>query len=365
MMSRPTLYVAITNHGFGHATRTATILAEIQRQCPDVLLILVTHAPRWLLDAYLPGEFIYRPQMLDVGAIQRDSLTIDRTATRQRLQQIQQRQSQLIAAEVNFIRQNRVDLVLADIPPLAAKIAAAADLPCWMWSNFGWDLIYGEWGEAFEDIVEWVHDCFQGCDRLFRLPFHEPMSAFDQIIDVGLTGTAPRWREADLRAKFDLNTAPEQTVLLTFGGLGVSDIPYANLHRFPDWQFITFAASAPDDLPNLVKITIPQIRPLDVMPLCGRVVSKPGYSTFSEACYLDVPIVSLPRSGFAEAPYLLTGLQDYNHHQLLAPGEFTESNWDFLHQPLQPPRSSVPLLKNGKQVIAQTVVEFLRAASAY
>ena len=358
-MSRPTLYVAITNHGFGHTTRSATILAEIQRQCPDVLLILVTHAPRWLLESYLPGDFIYRPRTLDIGVIQSDSLTMDRDATLEAWEQIYTDRHQLIAAEVSFIRQNQVDLVLADIPPLAVKIAEAADLPCWMWSNFGWDLIYEQWGERFEPITEWIRECFQGCDRLFRLPFHEPMSAFDNIVDVGLTGTIPQLSTQELRSKLGIDTAPAQTVLLTFGGLGLAEIPYHHLEKFPDWQFITFAASAPDQIPNLLKITTPSLRPLDLMPLCGRVISKPGYSTFAEACYLDVPVVSLPRSDFAEAQYLLAGLQAYSHHQLLAPGEFSDSNWEFLAQPLQPPRSSPPLAKDGKQVIAKAVVDYL------
>jgi hypothetical protein len=78
-------------------------------------------------------------------------------------------------------------------------------------------------------------------------------------------------------------------VLLTFGGLGLQQIPYENLTHFPDWQFITFDSSAPD-LPNLVKITDHKYRPVDFMPICGRVVSKPGFSTFAEAVKLGVPI---------------------------------------------------------------------------
>ena len=227
-MSRPTLYVAITNHGFGHATRTAAVLATLQQRVPDILLILVTSAPRWLLESYLPGPFIHRPRKLDVGVIQTDGLTMDRPATLAQLQDLLARQRQLVAAEANFIRQNRVDLVLADIPPLATAIAQAAGVPCWMWSNFGWDLIYGDWGEPFAEIVTWVRDCFGQCDRLFRLPFHEPMAAFPQIEDVGLTGGTPHWSIAELRTQFGIATEPDRTVLLTFGGLGLAQLPYAN-----------------------------------------------------------------------------------------------------------------------------------------
>ncbi|MCE2888938.1 MAG: glycosyl transferase, partial [Pseudanabaena sp.] len=74
----PTLYTAITNHGFGHATRTAAVLAELQQRSPDIKLIIATMAPRWLLEEYIEGDFIYHPRVFDVGVIQIDSLQVDR-----------------------------------------------------------------------------------------------------------------------------------------------------------------------------------------------------------------------------------------------------------------------------------------------
>src|SRR4028119_2060702 len=141
-MPRPSIYIAITSHGFGHAVRAASVAAEIQRLCPEILLILVTTAPRWLLDSYIPGDFIHRPRAFDVGVIQSDSLNMDKQATLEKMREIHTQQRSIVAGEVNFIRQNRVGLVLADIPPLAAVIAKSAGIPCWMSSNFGGDFVY-------------------------------------------------------------------------------------------------------------------------------------------------------------------------------------------------------------------------------
>jgi hypothetical protein len=361
-MSRPVLYVAITNHGFGHATRTASVVAEIQRQCPDILVILATSAPRWLLESYLDQDFIHRPRALDLGVVQSDSLTIDRLATLEKLKFIQSQQRSLVASEVNFIQQNRVNLILADIPPLATAIAQAADIPCWMISNFGWDLIYRDWGSEFSEIADWVSQCFARCDRLFRLPFHESMRAFPSIVDVGLTGASPRYPQAELLAKFDLWAGLDRTILLTFGGLGLNQIPYQNLQEFPDWQFITFDRHAPD-LPNLLKITDLNYRPVDFLPLCGRVISKPGYGTFAEACRVGTPVVSLTRSDFAEARFLLEGLQNYSYHQILDPIDFLTNSWEFLHQPLCPPHQAQPLAKDGNVAIAEAVISQLQTSS--
>ncbi|HEY9897240.1 MAG TPA: glycosyl transferase, partial [Candidatus Sericytochromatia bacterium] len=155
-MPRPILYLAITNHGFGHATRAASVAAAIQRLCPDVLLILVTTAPRWLLEAYIQTDFIHRPRAFDVGILQDDSVTMDKPATLERLQQLRAQQNKLIASEVNFIKQNRVGLILADIPPIATLLAKATQVPCWMMSNFGWDFIYRPWGGEFLDMADWI-----------------------------------------------------------------------------------------------------------------------------------------------------------------------------------------------------------------
>ncbi|MBU7587401.1 MAG: glycosyl transferase [Nostoc sp. TH1S01] len=355
-MKRPILYVAITNHGFGHATRTASVAATIQKLCPDVLLIMVTTAPRWLLESYIEGDFIHRPRAFDLGVVQADSLTMDKAATLEKLLDIKKQQNSLIASEVNFIRQNRVDLILADIPFLAPLFAKAADIPCWMMSNFGWDLIYRDWGGDFIAIANWISECYSKCDRLFRLPFYEPMSAFPNITDVGLTGGSPRYSADELRASWSLTALQDKTVLLTFGGLGLQQIPYENLQTFPEWQFITFDKSAPD-LPNLVKINDNKYRPVDFMPICGRVVSKPGYGTFSEATRLDIPLVTIPRDDFAEASYLLEGITNYNYHQIITPAEFFTGDWNFLHELPKPPKQTQKIAKDGNEAIAQAIIK--------
>lgn len=363
-MSPPVLYLAITNHGFGHAVRIATIANQVKKLNPDILIIFVTTAPRWLLESYMDNQdFIYRPRAFDIGVIQSDSITMDLLATRAKIQEFQTRESQIVAGEVNFIHLNQVKLILADIPAMAVKIAESAGIPCWMMSNFGWDFIYRAWGDEFTEIVTWIAERYQKCDRLFRLPMHESMANFPQIEDVGLTGGIPRYLEEDLRSKFNLNKPPEKTVLLTFGGLGLQAIPYQNLARFPDWQFITFAQNAPD-LPNLVKITDNYYRPVDFMPLCGRVVSKPGFSTFAEAMRLEIPIVSLIREGFAESPLLMEGLKKYTYHQVIDAESFFESDWQFLFQELNSPQSSELPNKQGTETIAKAIVNYLSENTA-
>ena len=359
-MSPKTLYVAITNHGFGHATRATAVAATVQQLCPQVKIILATTAPRWLLSSYFDGLYQLREVAIDIGVLQQDSLTMDKAGTLAALNDIRDRQAELVDQEAAFLQSAGVDLVLGDIPPLMAIAAQAANVPCWMMSNFGWDFIYRPWGGEFVAIADWIADCFAQCDRLFRLPFHEPMSAFSHITDVGLTGGIPRLSEAEARSRFQLTAPREKTILLTFGGLGIAGIPYKNLARFPDWQFITFDRAAPE-LPNLRKVNDHTLRPVDFMPFCGRVVSKPGFSTFAEACRLDLPIVTVTRDSFAEGPVLVNAMKQCSYHQVMSPQELAEGTWDFLHAEPSPPLTHQSVSKTGNEEIAGAIAAFLNS----
>ena len=355
----PKLYLAITNHGFGHATRAASVAATLLQQHPDLHIILATTAPQWLLQSYLPSERVsYRPVSFDIGVLQSDSLTMDKAATLEKLKWICDHQDEILVPEIEFIQATGVDLIFGDIPPLVTQLAKAVGIPCWMMSNFGWDYIYRPWGGEFEVIADWIVDCFGDCDRMFRLPFHHAMDGFSHITDVGLTGGTPKLTADELRERYRLTIPDERTVLLTFGGLGLAQIPYQKaLEAYPDWQFITFDRQAPQ-LSNLLKVEDRTLRPVDMMVICDRVVSKPGYSTFAEACCLDRGIVTLPREGFAEAQLLLDGIQRHAHHYIFESSKFFEGDWSFLEQSLQVPAGK-QLAKNGNDTVAAAICQYL------
>jgi hypothetical protein len=357
VMSHPVLYVAITSHGFGHAVRAASVAAAAQALLPELVPIFVTKVPRWLLASYVSGKFLQRDRALDVGVVQSDSLQMDLNATREALQAIRDHEEMIIQEEAEFITSQNARLMIADIPALAGKIAQKAGIPCWSITNFGWDFIYRDWGEGFTDLADWMSEGYASSDRAFRLPMYEPMSAFPNITDVGLTGGVPKWSGQEIREQFGLTQPREKTILLSFGGLGLHKIPYQNLQYFTDWQFITFDQQAPS-YPNLLKVQDYNYRPLDFMPVVGRVISKPGYSTFSEALRVGVPIVSLRREQFAESPLLLRGIENYAYHQILSPDEFFEGEWKFLHESPQPPRSDNSVATDGTEKIASAIVDY-------
>ncbi len=363
-MKFPAIYAAITGHGFGHASRFSCAMAELRRMRPDIEIHINSNQPEWFFRTIIPGEFTLRSVPLDTGVVQRDSLRVDLNRTKEILNEIYKNKKEIIEQESSYVRKNNISLVIGDIPSLCADIAKSAGVECWMSGNFGWDFIYQEW-EGFENITEWFRDSYVRCARLYRLPFHEPMAAFPRIIDVGFSGQHPSKNTETIMR--ELAVEKETCVLLTFGGLGISEIPYQNLRKFdgnilPRRHFLTFDREAPD-MPNLTRLGH-QMRPVDIMPMCERILTKPGYGTFCEAYRTGVPVICVERHNFPETPLLLDGLKSFFHQRIVSEEEFYSDDWSFLAGPLNPParlHGSVdrPPPDDGNRRIALGIAEYL------
>ncbi len=360
-MTQPAIYVAASSHGFGHATRLASVLAHLRAARPDLRLIVSSVAPRWLWESYLPGPLEIRPVALDPGVVQPDSLRIDRRATLRALEDWWAALPGLAEQEARAAREAGARLVLGDIPPSAPEIARRAGLPCWMLGNFDWDFIYRAWGGPFTAFADRVAELQSGAERLFRPPLHTPMPSLERIEEIGLTGGDPRWSAREIRQRWGLVAPRERVLLITFGGLGAACLPYARAAAsLSDWQLVTWDHQAPA-LPNLVRIDDSRWRPVDLMPAAGRLLGKPGYSTFAEALRQDLPIVTLPRPGFAEAEILVEGLRDHGRHQLVDRDSLLAGDWSFLRQPPRPPRRAERFAREGSRQVARAISLALEA----
>jgi hypothetical protein len=295
---------------------------------PKAEIILNTPVPEWLIAVHSEKAISIRRQSLDVGLVQSDSFTTDLEKTLERIHDLQASTPRLIAEEAQWLAAENVDLILADIPPLAGALQAASGLPVWGMSNFGWDFIYAEMGEAFAELVPWSRHFYSQYSGLFRLPFAEAMASFGSAIATSLVVNQPRFDRRQIRER--LNIAPDQKMaLMTFGGLGLGGFPTERVSEQPEWLFVTTDSSAPD-LVNLLKVPSGQWRMIELLSAADLALIKPGYSTVAECCTLGIPTVCLTRPGFAEAELLIAGIRQSLPHQILNGAEFFAEPWGFL-----------------------------------
>jgi hypothetical protein len=348
------VYTCISSHGFGHGSRTAAVLYQLHRLRPDWRLVLSTALPEtFLATAFGPLPVEHRRCQWDVGVLQADALGSDPDATLQALTQLERLLPQQLAAEQAWLAvQAGPVLVLADVPPAAALLAERLDAPLVWLASFGWESIYAPFGPAFAPWARHCLDLYRRGTLLLHCPLALPMDWGIPSRLIGLTAGEPRLEGSRLAQQLELPAERDRCVLLSFGGLGYG-LDAALPARWPEHVFIGHDPALAS-LPNGRRLAA-DVRPLELMGHCGRMITKPGYSSFCEAMTYGVGIHLVRREGFAEAPVLERDLQRHGWHRLLGRGQFDAGDWQ-LDQPLLAPQLG-PLPSGGARQAAECLLE--------
>ena len=352
------IVACISAHGYGHGSRSAAVLAALAARQPDWRLIISSALPRSFLELALGAvAFEHRRCQWDVGVIQADALGSDPAATLAALEDLETRLPPQIETEAAWIEAQRAPaepvLVLGDVPPAAARLARRLDAPLVWLASFGWEAIYGPMGPSFAPWAEASLAAYRQGQLLIHCPLAMPIDWGIPEVQVGLTASTPRLKEGALAAlaqELQLPAERDRCVLISFGGMGL-DLAEAPLQRWPEHVFIGPDAALTRH-PN-GRVLPPGLRPLDLMPLCGRLITKPGYSSFCEALSQQVGIHLVQRDGFAEAAVLQQDLQNHGRHRLLSREAFVGGDWQ-LDQPLLVPRLD-PLPGGGADQAAAAI----------
>ena len=348
------IYACISAHGFGHGSRSAAVLAALQRLRPHWRLVLSTALPpSFLATAFAPLAVQHRPCRWDVGVLQADALGSDPAATLVALEQLEGQLPAQLEREAAWLRaQGEPVLVIGDVPPAAALLAEAVGAPLIWLASFGWDVIYRPFGGPFEAWAEHCLALYRRGDLLLECPLAMPMPWDIPRRRIGLTAGEPRLELEGLMRQLQLPDEPDRCALLTFGGMGLALDP-ALLGLWPQWTFLGHDPALAEA--DNGRVLPAEVRPLELMRHCSRLITKPGYSSFCEAMSQNVGIHLVHRDGFAEAPVLEQALRRHGQHRLLSRADLLAGRWQ-LDQPLLPP-SGQPLPQDGAGSGALAITE--------
>jgi L-arabinokinase len=344
----------ITGHGFGHATRMAAVASALAERVPTVRLSLVTTVPESLLRLNLSLPFRLRPQALDIGVIQHDSLRLDPAESLTAYQRLLERQPTLIEEEAALLRQDGVDAVVADIPPAAFPVARRAGVPGVGISNFSWDWIYADYVRAlpqFGPVLETIRDDYGRADLFLRLPFHGPCDAFKAVRDIPMIARRSRRPREEVRELLGLNGA-RPVILLSFGGFEVQGINFDRVEALDEYFFLV-TQPPPRPIRNVRLVTLGRIKYEDVVAQADAVITKPGYGIVSDCLANRTPVLYTSRGEFAEYPCLVEGLERFGVSAFIENRDLLAGNWrGGLEALLQRPRTWGDLPVNGAEVAA-------------
>ena len=321
----------ITAHGYGHGVRSADIIRAFIRLYPEIDVHVVTTLPEsFLRNRIGSGKISIRVRDFDIGMVQLDSIRVDVAATLEKALAFYAARERLAADEVAFLKEAKINTVVADIPSLPIEAAALAGIHSVAVGNFSWDWIYSEFladDRRWLPIVEMFREQYARTNLLLRLPFHDEMAAFPQKKDIPLVarpGTPCREKLARIT-----NCDPEKKwILLSFTTLDLSDEALFRIEQIEECEFLTV-------LPlewrrsNLHAVAREDVSFSDTLASVDAVISKPGFGILSDCIVNNKPLIYAERTNFREYPVLEASIRKYLKHVHI-------SSEDLYHGNLEP-----------------------------
>ena len=349
----------ISSHGYGHAGRQQALIRSLADA--GLTVHVRSAAPHKFFDG--PG-IIHHSQAYDVGVIQPSALRVDPVATHRAYTALMTERDAIIQAELAYIRQQNIGLIVGDMPPIAFAIAYAAGLPSVAITHFTWDWVYSAYiahEPAFADIVAQIRADYGLASVALRLPFAHEFDMFPHVEDMPLLVNPITRQRPQLEAELDIPPG-QRIALLSMGGHSWDGGDLSALRQQDSWTFLVmpdlFARMA--DWPQIR--CIPDNFPAfhDLIAAADVVIGKAGGSTVSECLAHQTPMLYTLRDDFRENVLLDEALQRYLHSQRLDQQQLLQGDWisqldAFVERPFAWP----DMPADGVQRIHQRVLQAL------
>lgn len=309
----------ITAHGYGHGVRSCDILAALLARHPGVRVTVTTDLPESFLRSRLQnadGHLTVRPGAFDVGMVQKDSIRVDVAATLNAAMELVAQRPKLVRREAEFLREAKVDLVVADIPSIPIEAATAVGRPAVAVGNFSWDWIYSPFvtrDQRWCQVIDLFEEGYRQARLLLKLPFSPPMSIFATHVDIPLLAKPGRNRRQELAAATGADAA-KRWVLLSFTTLDWRPSALRKIEALRAFEFFVVKPLDWPDRHGIHAVDRERVSFSDVLASVDAVVTKPGYGILSDCVANAKPMIYAEREDFIEYPLLERELKRYLRH---------------------------------------------------
>ena len=267
----------------------------------------------------------------------------------------------LVEQEVKFIKQQKIDLIVGDIPPVCFEIAARANIPSVALTNFTWDVIYRAYADAHPGFVSLIAEMtrfYSKATLALALPYPCDMSMFPRTQAIPWVTRVSDLSRSRAREIFGLPQSGT-VVLLSFGGLGFDDLPWQKLDEMSDFFFVTTAAVG-ESRGNLLILHGPQRHYEDLLRAVDVIVTKPGYGIVADVLAHRLPVLYTERGEFPEYPFLVQALNDLATAEFIPQDELLSGNIrPYLLRLLKKEQYWPSVQLNGAAVAAENILALL------
>ena len=369
-VSMPVVVFYISGHGFGHASRQIEIIRQLQQLRSDVHVAIKTPTPRWFFDVAGLKQFSFEAMETDTGVVQTDSLHVDIVRSIKKCDSFHRTLDQSATSEAVSLKRFNTRLIVGDIPPLAFRAGAIAEIPTVAISNFTWDWIYDNYADTASyapELVDTLSTAYASATMAWRFPLHAGFNTCRNIVDVPLVARRSTRSPVELRDMLGL-PRDSPVVLFSFGRYGVSNINWTHVRNSSNYHFVFTSGEPLGLLPNgpmfttLDEAALPRkgLNYADVMAAADIVITKPGFGMVAECSANDTAMLYTDRNHFPEDAILKAGMHTMIRAAHISNEDLLEGYWQpTLDRLLDTQRPKTCCQVNGAEVVGLRIAELI------
>ena len=298
------IYVAISNHGFGHVAQTAPVVNRIADMNPDLKVWIRWDGPLEFLRSQFCIPFVHIKTGVDVGMVMADSLDVLPEESMEAYLKFHMDWPRKIDREAEHLKLLRPDLVLANVPYAVIAAAAAAGIPVVAMCSLNWaDILYHYCREmgAVDQIVVQMVAAYNQAEVFLRPTPGMTMKVLNNVHAIGPIAVRGEDRRTWLLTQLGLDPC-SRFIFVSFGGIP-TEIFLDQWPALPDfyWLLPDKRNSARKDM---VCIDSVGMKFIDAMCSSAVLLTKPGYGNFVNAACNDIPVLYIGRKDWPEERYL-------------------------------------------------------------
>lgn len=356
------IWTAISAHGYGHAAQVVPVLNKLGMLVPNLKAVLRTTVPASFFQDRLTIPWDLQAVRQDVGCVQKGPLQIDIPATWEGHTRFHAQWEQRVEQEVSALTSAGPQVVLADTPYLAVCAGRRAGIPTVALANFTWNEILEPFADPHQPhhqaILATIRQSYGRADLALRIMPGLPLASCSKVLDIGPIAEPATSHRQQLRGHLHLDPT-EQVVLIGFGGIPLTSLPWDLMKQMQGFHFIVAGISVP---------TSPRIHSLSALPFSFKtllasvdiVMTKPGYGTIVEAVALGLGVVYVRRYNFADEAPLVAFLHQYGRGHELSLADFCSGHWQPALEAIRhAPTAVTPPPCTGADDAARQVVRYL------
>lgn len=303
----------ISDYGYGHATRSiAVIRALLQEEWLYRIIICSSNRILSFMQASLleQANVVYRQCASDLGyVLHTGRIGPDVPTFKMKYKEYVETFPIEVRREVDFLQLNEVDLVISDISPIAIMAANQVEVLSVGLSNFTW--FTGYLSIIDRGNLQPLYKAYAGMDYFICLEggSNEPEWGRKGVYKVGFFCREVDWGEVS-RIRKEINPGNKKKIV--YFGIGMS-IDVHDLHQMKIWNddscLFVVSSNIRVSHPNVLSIPVSYTESQNYVAASDLVISKPGWSTVSEAVVMNKPLVLLQRSALREDINTIQALQ--------------------------------------------------------